>query len=111
MDQQAHLAQRQLRARILKQRSSAPADSVLSENAEAMILHLAGRVDLRLLLQGYPRAVNKLAESWEDPVAFLAEVDAMLLDSRGDRKGFPFEVITELSDLKNFYYEHVADVI
>lgn len=61
---------------------------------------------LRLVaLRGlYPRVLNRLADAWRSPAAFAALVDSLLIDDRGHRQGFPFEVITELTELREYYF-------
>jgi hypothetical protein len=61
---------------------------------------------LRLVaLRGlYPRVLNRIADAWPSPAAFAALVDSLLIDDRGSRQGFPFEVITELTELREYYF-------
>jgi len=61
---------------------------------------------LRLMaLRGlYPRVMNRIADAWHSPAAFATLVDSLLIDDRGHRQGFPFEVITELTELRDYYF-------
>lgn len=61
---------------------------------------------LRLVaLRGlYPRILNRIADAWNTPAAFGALVDSLLIDDRGQRQGFPFEVISELTELREYYF-------
>lgn len=51
----------------------------------------------------YVRIANKLARVWADPHACLEYLDGLLIDRRGGRQGFPFEVALELAGLKDHY--------
>jgi hypothetical protein len=51
----------------------------------------------------YVRIANKLARAWPDPHACLGYLDDLLIDRRGGRHGFPFEVALELAGLKDHY--------
>lgn len=58
------------------------------------------------LFSRFPHVLNKLAAAWGDvgAMAELVEGD-LLIDSRGDRSGFPFGV---LSEIQNLYTAHQA---
>lgn len=62
--------------------------------------------ELRLVaLRGqYPRILNRVAEAWPSPVAFDALTRSLLIDERGQRQGFPMQVITEITDLREHYF-------
>ncbi|HVL56002.1 MAG TPA: hypothetical protein VM491_05830 [Burkholderiaceae bacterium] len=51
----------------------------------------------------FPWVVQKIQRAWESPRAFDAVMDDLLIDQRGGRRGFPFEVLTELVDLRAWY--------
>lgn len=51
----------------------------------------------------YVRIANRLARVWPDAYACLAYLDDLLIDRRGGRQGFPFEVALELAGLKDHY--------
>lgn len=51
----------------------------------------------------YPRVVNQIYARWSNPNELLTYMGELLLDSRGTRKGFPYEVAAELSRLRDFY--------
>jgi hypothetical protein len=50
--------------------------------------------------QEFPRIANKLAILWEEPAVCRKFLTSFMLDDRGDRHGFPPEVIMELSALE-----------
>ena len=63
-----------------------------------------------VLLRTYGRIANMLAATWTDPPAFLRCVDELFVDRRGDRKGFPPEVMEELFALRAYYEDlHPSD--
>ena len=51
------------------------------------------------LMRQFPRIANLIAAAWEDLVLFEVCMDSLLTDKRGGRKGFPSDVIAELSAL------------
>lgn len=59
----------------------------------------------------FPHVVNQLAAAWAEPRLLLAAVDALLLDDRADRQGFPLKTVQELSDLRNYYAAHIAPAL
>ena len=59
----------------------------------------------------FPHVVNQLAAVWTEPEVLLAAVDALLLDDRAHRQGFPLATVQELSDLRNYYAAHVAPTL
>jgi hypothetical protein len=50
----------------------------------------------------YPRIVNQLALLCAVPTALGGYLDALLIDERGDRQGFPQDVADELYRLRTF---------
>jgi len=55
------------------------------------------------LVRQYPRIANLIAAAWRDPKAFYAYMESLLHDKRGNRKGFPPEVLHELVALQQYY--------
>jgi hypothetical protein len=55
------------------------------------------------LLQQFPRVANALAASWSDPEAFRGCLYDLLVDKRGNRRGFPDEVARELLALRSYF--------
>ena len=51
----------------------------------------------------FPRIVNLIAASWDNPKECTAYISSLLHDQRGGRKGFPAEVIQDLQDLRVYY--------
>jgi hypothetical protein len=52
----------------------------------------------------YPRIANLLALEWNKPAACCAYFDALLVDNRGKRKGFPADVHRDLRTLRDYYW-------
>lgn len=50
----------------------------------------------------FPRIVNAIASCWYHPVRCRVYLDSLLMDNRGGRRGFPFEIILEISNLRSF---------
>lgn len=59
------------------------------------------------LIRYFPRIANELADVWERPTVCARFLDQLLLDNRGDRKGFPVKVMREIMTLQH-YFNHVA---
>jgi hypothetical protein len=55
------------------------------------------------LAAAYPRIVNRMAKLWKTPREMDRYFEDLLSDVRGNRKGFPLNILTELSTLKDFY--------
>jgi hypothetical protein len=55
------------------------------------------------VLRQFGRIANMLAMNWNDPEATFAYFDQLLVDRRGNRKGFPPEVMAELTALRSRY--------
>ena len=52
------------------------------------------------LCRCYPRIGNQLAALWSHPDGILAYLEDLLIDKRGDRRGFPGGIALELSRLQ-----------
>lgn len=90
----------------------ADASSAVREPLDArgadLLSRLPPEVSLRTTASRFPHVLNRLAAKWFQPREFNAEIDALLLDDRTDRQGFPFETILELSSLREHYVDRVA---
>jgi hypothetical protein len=56
------------------------------------------------LLHQYPRIANRLAEIWKRPLQCERYLDDLMLDMRGNRRGFPPNVATEIAALKLYLF-------
>lgn len=55
------------------------------------------------LLRQFPRIANFMAAAWSDPGALRPYLDELFVDRRGNRKGFPPDVMGELFALRTYY--------
>ena len=60
------------------------------------------------LLKQFPRVVNRVAEAWDNPAVFGELSTDLLYDFRGNRAGFPGEIVRELRTLREYYYQRSA---
>lgn len=63
------------------------------------------------ILRQFPHVANRLAATAQDAQSFIATVDSFLLDDRGGRQGFSFEVVVELTDLKAYYRQRRSALV
>ena len=66
------------------------------------IARLPANVRPLQLLRQHPRIANTLAANWVDPAAFRACLYDLLVDKRGNRRGFPAVVRGELLALHQY---------
>ncbi len=86
------------------QRRGRPADEPLPMTV-TWAAKLPRDVRPMVLLRTFSRIANGLAANWTDPAAFLPFIDDLFVDRRGNRKGFPPEVMAELFALRAYYEE------
>lgn len=55
----------------------------------------------------FPHIMNLISRSWNEPKEFVKTLDELLIDDRGNRVGFPFAVIVELTELREYYFSTV----
>jgi hypothetical protein len=55
------------------------------------------------LLSKFPRIANLLAVLWQDPNSLRCYLDDLLVDKRGNRQGFPLDILRELFALRAYY--------
>jgi hypothetical protein len=67
------------------------------------IAKLPQRVRPFALLRQYPRIANMMAGMWPDQEAYHAYLHDLLTDRRGNRRGFPPEIVQELFALRVHY--------
>lgn len=56
---------------------------------------------------GYPHVVEQLADAWHDPRRFASVIDELTLADRPNRLGFPFQVLNELTNLRDHYFAEI----
>ena len=77
-------------------------DSRLTAETVAFLSSLNQSVRPYQLAVRFPRIVNNLARLWEQPAKLDRYLDDLLIDTRGNRQGFPMRILTELVALKEF---------
>jgi hypothetical protein len=81
--------------------------AVIAAPAVRWLDELPERVRPNRTAARFPHIVNTLCARWPTPQLCLAYFDELVLDNRGDRKGFPPLIASELALLKD-YYESVV---
>ncbi len=56
------------------------------------------------LMATFPRIANLLAANWKDPIAFYKYMQSLLVDRRGNRRGFSPRIKRELIRLRTAYH-------
>jgi hypothetical protein len=56
----------------------------------------------------FPHVINKLADAWEQRGAFEAVIDELLFTDRPCRRGFPPQVLRELTDLRCLHERRIG---
>jgi hypothetical protein len=59
------------------------------------------------LASEYARVANALRLCWSRPEACLDYFEDLLIDRRGDRLGFPADIVMEIAVLKDYYESEV----
>jgi hypothetical protein len=80
----------------------------MSPGAQRILLLLPSGVSLASSCAAYPQAVERLLSQWHKPAEFHRALDSMLVDRRGGRQGFPFDVLAEFSALGEYYDLHIS---
>jgi hypothetical protein len=92
-----------------RKRRLAPANDPLPTTFK-WLAKLPRSVQPLALFRRYPRIANLMAGAWDDPMSFRPYLDDLLTDRRGNRKGFPREMLRELLALR-LYYENLRPPI
>lgn len=80
----------------------------LSPHAQRILARLPPEARLDVTCARYPHAAESLLRHWTRPDAFRQALDALMIDTRGNRQGFPFEVMMEFTALRDYYEARVA---
>ena len=83
-------------------RKAQPAD-ILLPRTRTWLDSLPQAVRPNHLAQRYARVANQLAACWTSPAEWRQELDTLLQDRRGGRRGFPVEVTAELNRLREWH--------
>lgn len=79
----------------------------LDVRAQRLFASLPYAFRLSATRRDFPHVLNRLAAEWDVPARFLRLMDELLMDQRGDRRGFPFETVLELTNLRDYYLDEV----
>ena len=85
-----------------KRRSKEPAAGLLRPTAQ-WAAALPRHVVPNALLAKFPRICNLIAVLWQDPGSLRRYLDDLLVDKRGNRQGFPLDILRELFALRAYY--------
>jgi len=85
-----------------KRRAAHPATGLLPPTMKWASM-LPPTVRPNALLVKFPRIANLIAVLWRDPDSLRRYVDDLLVDNRGNRQGFPLDVLRELFALRAYY--------
>lgn len=75
--------------------------------AQRLFASLPYAFRLSITRQRFPHVLNRIAAEWEAPMRFLQLMEELLIDQRGQREGFPFETVLELTNLREYYLNEV----
>jgi hypothetical protein len=79
-----------------------PQEQALTPEAHTWLARLPPRYQPLATARRHPHIVNRLCELWDSPLDLPAHFRELMLSSRpARRKGFAFEVLTELADLQS----------
>jgi hypothetical protein len=85
----------------------APCATQFGPHTQRILAHLPPGVRLDRTCAQFPHVVDALLRHWSNPAAFRIALDGLMIDSRGGRQGFPFDVMMEFSALRDYYDESV----
>jgi len=85
-----------------ERRKAAPANVPLPRTLN-WVEGLPSSVKPTALLRQYARIANVFAATWDDPKALGSYMNCLFSDARGDRKGFPPDVHSELVALREYH--------
>lgn len=86
-------------------RRGAQTNPVLLDATVAWMAELPDAVRPGELARRFPRIANSIAEQWRRVARCEEYLDTLVVDQRGDRKGFPPAVAHELTALRTYYAE------
>lgn len=70
---------------------------------KALLEQFAAKLSLLNTARDFPHVINRLGALSYRPAQMTAAIDKLLIGDRPGRQGFPFAVVTELSELREFY--------
>lgn len=85
-----------------------PGASQLDTMAQQVLGRLPAAIRPAQCCLHHPRMLERLLNSWESPATFRRQLNELLIDSRGNRQGFSFDTLAELSILGDYYNTYVS---
>ena len=83
-------------------RKASPASEPLPRTLEWMA-SLPPNIQPTALLRHYARIANVIAATWRESRTLQSYMDCLVTDDRGNRQGFPPDVLRELLALREYY--------
>ena len=84
-------------------RPAVPQERMGSDATRLWLERLPEHIRPQVTSQRHPHVVDRLCQQWERPLQMRSCFWDLLIDQRGNRRGFSFEVFCELSSLESYY--------
>lgn len=84
-----------------------PVPPPASPHVEQLLQSLPRPLQLYEIRLKHPHLVERIASAWKDPRRFAQLMDDLVMTSRPDRQGFSFGVLTELANLRDYYFNEL----
>jgi hypothetical protein len=81
--------------------------AALDQRSKQILVAIPADIRPNHIISTFPHIMNLISKSWHEPKEFVKTLDELLIDDRGNRVGFPFAVIVELTDLREYYFSTV----
>src|SRR5256885_12743254 len=78
-------------------------DLELSPAGEALLAYIEESARPKEVAAAFPRILNRMAKLWKMPREMDRYFEELLADTRGNRKGFPLNILMELSTPRDYY--------
>jgi hypothetical protein len=79
----------------------------LDQRSKQILQTIPAEIRPTNIVANFPHIMNLVSKSWHEPKEFVKTLDELLIDDRGNRVGFPFAIIVELTDLREHYFSTV----
>lgn len=97
-----------LKAQMAAQRLPNPPVVVLDDAVYLWMTQIPEAARPIVLAQQYPRILNKIVNLWLRPLKCDDYLETLIMDTRGDRSGFPHDITVELAQLKIYFDANVS---
>jgi hypothetical protein len=88
---------------VLVDRRRSQTEELIAPTTVRWLAELPPNARPRRLPIEFARIANALSRHWSTRPACLAYFDDLLIDKRGNRRGFPLDVVLELAALKSYF--------